>query len=86
MNADIREWIIINIDYLQELIKPLRDNKAKALTQDDGLFSDEIEKQYKSLVLRLISVEVSKATGCSTESFYDSIEDHMWGELWRKIF
>jgi len=86
MVTDIREWIIVNIDHLKWLMEPLRENKRKAMLNEDVMFHDDIDRQYRDAVKQLICVEVSKSLGCSAESFHDSIEDREWEDLWNKIF
>ena len=56
------------------------------MLNEDVMFHDDIDRQYRDAVKQLICVEVSKSLGCSAESFHDSIEDREWEDLWNKIF
>lgn len=86
MKHDIREWIIVNIDHLKNLIEPLKKRKLSEFSCNDVVFHEDIEKEYRSLARAIICIEISKSLACSTESIYDSIEDTEWEELWTKIF
>jgi hypothetical protein len=86
LKNEIQEWLIVNTPHIKELTEPYKKNKLLAFQTQEVVFHDEIERQYRQIVTEIIGVEISKSIGCSLESFYDTIDDETWEELWRKIF
>jgi hypothetical protein len=82
---EIRLWLCDNAFTIKELLVPLLIQKTEALKTYDGVFHHEINKQFESLALSIIGIEITKQTGCSVEEYYDIIEECNLNNLFNRI-
>lgn len=82
---EIRLWLCDNVFTIKELLVPALIQKSEALKAYEGVFHDEINKQFESLSLSLIGIEITKQTGCSVDEYYEVIQDCNTRELFNQI-
>jgi len=74
LDSQILEYIENNLENFFDLTKHYREEK-KRLMSKDPLFKEEIMEQYHDKIRFLISLEITRDTGCSYEEAIVAIEE-----------
>ena len=70
----IKEYVIDNLENFHDLTKPYREQKRKLLSLDP-LFKEEINQQFDDKIKFMVSLEITRDTGCSYEDALIFIEE-----------
>jgi len=74
LKTKIVDWIANNEPTIKDICEELLKSKANLYTMYDVEYHEDIQKQYKEIVLSRVCDMVCKDIGCSAELFYDTIE------------
>lgn len=70
----IDDYLINNLDFLKEVIQPLKQVRDNAL-KTDPIFSDIIREQYQERVRGTIALQICLNLGCSFEDAMIRLEE-----------
>lgn len=73
-NEKINDYLIANLEFLKETIKPLKEKRNKALVSDP-IFSDIIKEQYQDRVRGEVALQICLNLGCSFEDAMIRLEE-----------
>lgn len=66
-NAEMVNYFVSNMDYLSNLIKPVKEQREKLLMDLEPIFHKDIEKQYLDRIKWVVITDACKRTGLSSE-------------------
>jgi hypothetical protein len=70
----IKEYVINNLENFHDLTKVYREQKQKLLSLEP-LFKEEINQQFDDKIKFMVSLEITRDTGCSYEDALIFIEE-----------
>lgn len=75
MNDTLIQYLIDNHQYFREKYKDLLCEKKSIKAKEHVVFHDDIDLEFKSVVIRSMSGEIALATGADMESIMIVLED-----------
>lgn len=72
---ELIEYLIDNKDYFKDKYKDKIDRLDKAKETNDNVFHEEIDKQFRSVIIRSMVDELSSYSGADAETILIVLED-----------
>lgn len=74
LKQQVIDWIANNEPTIKDICEELLNSRTALYAVYDVEYHEDIQKQYKDIVLSRVCDMVCKDIGCSAELFYDTIE------------
>lgn len=76
LHSDVLDWLENNRLTLEEIIENEEAGKNELLLVEPKEFHEEIQKQYKDRIKKLLHDEISKTTGIQSDIIMEVLEEY----------